>query len=190
VIKKKYDLQNAFVIGHVGRFHYAKNHVFLLEVFQEIRKKKSNAKLLLVGDGDMMPAVKEKTEQLGLSEHVIFTGMQKDTAGYYRAMDLVVFPSHYEGLPGTVVEAQAAGLPVLMSDTVTDQVAVTPLVECFSLQKSAAEWAEEALALYDRLQEKLGTEMFRKECYDTLCEKGFDVTAQARQLEQIYAQML
>lgn len=190
VIKKKYDLQNAFVIGHVGRFHYAKNHVFLLEVFQEIRKKKSNAKLLLVGDGDMMPAVKEKTEQLGITDHVIFTGMQKDTAGYYRAMDLVVFPSHYEGLPGTVVEAQAAGLPVLMSDTVTDQVAVTPLVECFSLQKSAAEWAEEALVLYDRLQEKLGTEIFRKECYDTLCEKGFDVTAQARQLEQIYAQML
>ena len=190
VIKKKYDLQNAFVIGHVGRFHYAKNHVFLLEVFQEIRKKKGNAKLLLVGDGDTMPAVKEKTEQLGITDHVIFTGMQKDTAGYYRAMDLVVFPSHYEGLPGTVVEAQAAGLPVLMSDTVTDQVAVTPLVECFSLQKSAAEWAEEALALYDRLQEKLGTETFRKECYVTLCEKGFDVTAQARQLEQIYAKML
>ncbi len=190
LIRKKYDLQDAFVIGHVGRFHYAKNHGFLLEVFQEIRKKKSNAKMLLVGDGDTMPAVKEKAEQLGITDQVIFTGMQKDTAGYYCSMDLVVFPSHYEGLPGTVVEAQAAGLPVLMSDTVTDQVAVTPLVERFSLQKNAAEWAAEAMAFYERLQEKLGTETFRKECFDTLCEKGFDVTSQARQLEQIYAQML
>jgi glycosyltransferase involved in cell wall biosynthesis len=189
-IREEYHLQDSFVIGHVGRFHYAKNHVFLLEVFQEILKKKNEAKLLLVGDGDTMPAVKEKAAQLGIAEQVVFTGMKKDTAFFYHAMDMVIFPSHYEGLPGTVVEAQAAGLPVLMSDSVTDQVAVTPLVESYSLQRSAADWAAEALHLYEQLKERLGTEAFQKECYKVLCEKGFDVTAQARQLERIYAKMV
>ena len=189
-VKEKYHLQDAFVVGHVGRFHYAKNHEFLLEVFRELLIQRKDARLLLVGDGDTLPAVKEKASQLGISDQVVFAGMQKDTAAYYHAMDLMVFPSHYEGLPGTVVEAQAAGVPVLMSDSVTKQVAVTSLVECMSLHNEPAEWAAEALELYARLQEKLGIETFRKECYDTLCEKGFDVTAQARQLEQIYAQML
>ena len=77
-----------------------------------------------------------------------------------------------------------------MSDTVTDQVMVTPLVESFSLQKSATEWAIEALKLYEQLQDRLGTDEFRKQCYDVLCEKGFDVTAQARQLERIYAKLV
>ena len=127
--------------------------------------------------------VKEKASQLGISDQVIFAGMQKDTAAYYRAMDLMVFPSHYEGLPGTVVEAQAAGVPVLMSDTVTKQVAVTPLVECMSLQKNSAEWARAAMALYEKT--KTDTENY----YKILCENGFDVTAQARLLERIYTKL-
>ncbi len=182
-VKEKYGLQDAFVIGHVGRFHYAKNHEFLLEVFREILKQKKEARLLLVGDGDTLPMVKEKASQLGISDQVIFAGMQKDTAAYYRAMDLMVFPSHYEGLPGTVVEAQAAGVPVLMSDTVTKQVAVTPLVECMSLQKTSAEWARAAMALYEKT--KTDTENY----YKILCENGFDVTAQARLLERIYTKL-
>ena len=182
-VKEKYGLQDAFVIGHVGRFHYAKNHEFLLEVFREILKQKKDARLLLVGDGDTLPMVKEKASQLGISDQVIFAGMQKDTAAYYRAMDLMVFPSHYEGLPGTVVEAQAAGVPVLMSDTVTKQVAVTPLVECMSLQKNSAEWARAAMALYEKT--KTDTENY----YKILCENGFDVTAQARLLERIYTKL-
>ena len=188
-IRKEYGLQDAFVIGHVGRFHYAKNHTFLLEVFQQILKKRPEAKLLLVGDGDTLPAVKAQAAQMGLTDCVIFAGMQKDTVAYYHAMDLVIFPSHYEGLPGTVVEAQAAGLPVLMSDTVTDQVAATPLVECFSLQKSAAEWAAEAQEWYGRLQPQLQDGAFRDTCFASLCEKGFDVAAQAAQLENIYREM-
>ena len=99
-----------------------------------------------------MPEVKEKAAQLGIAEQVVFTGMKKETAFFYHAMDMVIFPSHYEGLPGTVVEAQAAGLPVLMSDSVTDQVAVTPLVENYSLQRSAADWAAEALQLYEQFK--------------------------------------
>ena len=182
-VKEKYGLQDAFVIGHVGRFHYAKNHEFLLEVFREILKQKKDARLLLVGDGDTLPMVKEKASQLGISDQVIFAGMQKDTAAYYRAMDLMVFPSHYEGLPGTVVEAQAAGVPVLMSETVTKQVAVTPLVECMSLQKNSAEWARAAMALYEKT--KTDTENY----YKILCENGFDVTAQARLLERIYTKL-
>ena len=182
-VKEKYGLQDAFVIGHVGRFHYAKNHEFLLEVFREILKQKKEARLLLVGDGDTLPMVKEKASQLGISDQVIFAGMQKDTAAYYRAMDLMVFPSHYEGLPGTVVEAQAAGVPVLMSETVTKQVAVTPLVECMSLQKNSAEWARAAMALYEKT--KTDTENY----YKILCENGFDVTAQARLLERIYTKL-
>ncbi|MBR1470394.1 MAG: glycosyltransferase family 1 protein [Lachnospiraceae bacterium] len=188
-VREKYGLGERFVVGHVGRFHYAKNHLFLLEIFRELLKSRKDAVLLLVGDGDTYAEVRERAAHLGIGDRVVFAGMQKDTAGYYHAMDLLIFPSRYEGLPGTVVEAQAAGVPCLMSSAVTKEVAVTSLVETLSLEEGASVWAEEALAHYRRSGECKKKEGFWQECYEHLCEKGFDVTAQARMLERIYRKM-
>lgn len=144
-IRKEYNLENKFVIGHVGRFHYAKNHEFLLDIFAEIQKKKENAVLMLLGDGPLMEDVKQKATQLGISHKVIFAGNQSPVAPFYQAFDFFLFPSRFEGMPGTVVEAQATGLKCLISDAITKQVKATDLVEFFSLGNSAEEWAEEVI---------------------------------------------
>lgn len=125
-IRAKYGIaDNDFVVGHVGRFYPQKNHVFLIDVFAELHKQKENAKLLLLGDGPLQEHVKQKAESLGLSNFVIFAGLQKDSAPFYSAMDVFVFPSLWEGLPLTLVEAQYAGLPCFVSKNVTDEVVIT-----------------------------------------------------------------
>ena len=90
---------NTLVIGHVGRFVEQKNHRFLIDVFNEVHKQKSNSVLLLVGQGPLMHEIKEKVKKLGLENYVLFLGQRNDTNELYQAMDLFVLPSLYEGLP-------------------------------------------------------------------------------------------
>ncbi|MBP5609369.1 MAG: glycosyltransferase, partial [Lachnospiraceae bacterium] len=96
-LRKELGLGDSYVVGHVGRFHYAKNHEFLLKVFSAIIKEKQNAKLLIVGDGSERPGIEALIREMKLTDKVILAGMQKDTAKYYHAMDVLVFPSFYEG---------------------------------------------------------------------------------------------
>ncbi|MBR5419981.1 MAG: glycosyltransferase family 1 protein [Lachnospiraceae bacterium] len=187
-LKKRLGLSNAFIVGHVGRFHYAKNHEFLLKIFSEIKKREKNAMLLLVGEGELMEQTRQQAEKLGIRESVIFAGRQADPESYYQAMDVLVFPSHYEGLPGTVVEAQASGLPVLMSEAVTKDVRVTALVECLSLKEEAALWAERALKLAERFPaDKRAGEL---KYTGAMKEAGFDVNTQVLTLEALYREAL
>ena len=126
-----------------------------------------------------MDQAKQKAAELGIAESVQFLGNQGNPQDYYQAMDLFIFPSLYEGLPGTVLEAQAAGLPCLMSDTITQEVALTELVESKSLKDSAESWAQAALALLER----------QKERFDRMPEirkAGFDAKEQAKELEAFY----
>ncbi|MBO4232042.1 MAG: glycosyltransferase, partial [Bacteroidales bacterium] len=98
-IRAKYGLKDDdFVIGHVGRFYPQKNHVFLIDVFNEIHMQKPNARLLLLGDGPLQEKIRQKVDALGLAESVIFAGLQKDPASFYSAMDVFAFPSLWEGL--------------------------------------------------------------------------------------------
>nr|MCR4990329.1 glycosyltransferase [Lachnospiraceae bacterium] len=110
-IRKSLNVEDKYVIGHVGRFHYSKNHIFLIDVFasiiQKTKDKGIDPVLLLVGEGPLMGEVKDHVEELGISDKVIFAGAKKDVYKYYNAMDFFLYPSRYEGLPGTVVEAQA-----------------------------------------------------------------------------------
>lgn len=176
-IREEYGLQDAYVIGHVGRFHYAKNHTFLLDIFAELYKKKENARLLLLGEGNLLPEIREKAVRLGIQEKVIFAGNHTNVRDYYQAMDYLVFPSHFEGLPGTIVEAQAAGLRCLISDTIAEEVVVTELVKTMSLRKSAEEWADYVLGhlLYER-----------KQNLSALKKAGFDVKSQVTKLQDFY----
>lgn len=145
-IRAEYGVENKFVIGHVGRFHYAKNHEFLIDIFAEVSKQKENAVLMLLGDGPLKSDIEQKSEQLGLQNKVIFAGNQTPVAPFYQAFDCFLFPSRFEGMPGTVVEAQAAGLTCLISDTITRQVKATELVDFLSIEEPASMWAQKLIA--------------------------------------------
>ena len=187
-LRKELGIEDAFVVGHVGRFHYAKNHRFLLKVFSEILKLKPAARLLIVGDGEDREKIEQWIDEDGLKDKVILPGMRKDTARYYQAMDVMVFPSFYEGLPGTVVEAQCAALPCVLSDTVTEDVSVTPLLKYLSLNESAEVWAHTAVQMSDKYRrDARDGEM--KYC-EAMKEKGFDVEAQVLELQEIYKGLL
>lgn len=146
-IRKEFGLEGKTVIGHIGRFNTQKNHAFLLDVFAEIRKKQPDAVLMLVGTGELEDEIRQKAERLGLTKHIIFTGVRSDVPQLLSAMDVFVFPSFYEGMPNTVIEAQATGLPCVIADTITKEADITGLVRYLPLEYSAEAWAEQALSM-------------------------------------------
>ena len=178
-IREQYGLLDSFVIGHVGRFHYAKNHEFLLEVFAKIKEKNADAQLFLLGDGPRRAEMEAKARELGIDKDVIFAGNKNPVAPYYQAFDAFLFPSRFEGMPGTVVEAQAAGLPCLISDSITTQVKVTELVQFLSLEKSASCWADVFLKQIEDSKECIKEE-------STLIDTFYDVAYQVKCYEQFY----
>ena len=168
---------DAFVVGHVGRFHLQKNHAFLLDVFAEVKRMKENTVLLLVGDGNLRAEMKQKVESLGISDSVIFTGVRSDVPDLMQAMDCFVFPSIYEGLPVTLIEAQASGLPCLVSEGVPVECAKTSLVQRMALSEGAAAWAKYALAQSDKP---------RVDTREDIVCAGYDIKANAEWLQNYY----
>lgn len=142
-IRKDIHAEHAFVVGHIGRFTKVKNQSFLLDVFREIKKKRPNAILLLVGEGELELQVKKKAEVMGLEESVKFMGRRDDVSDLLQGMDCFVFPSLFEGLPFALIEAQAAGLPVITSENVSPEVSLTSGLHFLSLKQSPAIWADE-----------------------------------------------
>lgn len=175
-VRKKEDLEDKLVFGHVGNFLPVKNHFFLMEVFREILKTEKNATLLFIGGGSLQSQLEERADILKIREHVIFAGVRNDTAELLQAMDLFCFPSFYEGMPIALVEAQASGLPCLISETITDDVIVTDLVCKESLDKTAQEWA--------RLAIKLARETVRADTGAQIKSGGFDVKELAAKYEK------
>ncbi len=180
-IRKEYDLEGMTVIGHVGRFHYAKNHEFLLDIFADYYRENKKARLFLLGDGPRRSEMEERAKELKIDSAVIFAGNQNPVAPYYQAMDAFVFPSRFEGMPGTVVEAQAAGLPCLISDAITEQVKATDLVEFMSLEQNAEKWAE-------KLQRMLSAKPAREEkrLINDISKTYYDVNEQVKWYEKFY----
>lgn len=163
-IRQELGLQDKLVVGHVGRFSAQKNHGFLLDTFKAIKEKNEKATLLLVGKGELEEDIRKKAEELGLTESVVFTGVRADVPQLLSAMDVFVFPSLFEGMPNTVIEAQATGLPCIIADTITREADITGLVKYLPLEKPE-NWAEIALASVQ--SERLDTkEMFVKNKYD------------------------
>lgn len=180
--KKRQELGIApeeFVIGHVGRFGHMKNHDFLLEVFAHVCRQLPSSRLLLVGEGGLMEEMKQKAADLGVADRVIFAGNQAGVADYDMAMDFFVFPSIFEGLPGSVIEAQATGLRCLVSDSVTPEVLITPLAEAMPLGQGAKKWADHVLIKRNYVRGRMTEEVRRA---------GFDVLDQVKTLEEIYLQ--
>lgn len=157
------------LFGHIGRFFTQKNHRFLIDIFNEIHKQNKNTKLLLIGKGELEDDIKKYVDLLGLTDAVIFGGLRSDIPAVLSAMDAFVFPSLYEGMPNTVIEAQATGLPCLIADTITREADITGLVKYMPLG-DAALWAENALELVSDE---------RKDTRDDFIKNGYDIQGSA-----------
>jgi glycosyltransferase involved in cell wall biosynthesis len=140
---------DALVIGHVGRFSEQKNHAFLVEIAREIVQMESRSCFLLVGDGPVRAAIEERVRNYGLAKHFVFAGLRSDVSTLMKAaMDVLLFPSLYEGLPVTLLEAQAAGLRCLISDVISCEAdVVSGLIRRESLDQSPLQWASRLLEL-------------------------------------------
>ena len=139
--RKKLGMTDKFVIGHIGRFNRQKNHKFIISIFKNIVSNNPDATLLLVGTGELQEEIKKHVSNLGIEKQVIFLGVRNDIPSLLTVMDAFLFPSLYEGLPVTLIEAQASGLPCFISDEITDEVVVTDLVKKISIHSSSDEWS-------------------------------------------------
>ncbi|WP_296009650.1 glycosyltransferase family 1 protein [uncultured Adlercreutzia sp.] len=168
------------LVGHVGRFNQQKNHLFLLEIFRHVVELYADAVLVLVGGGALEDGIRGRVASLGLSQNVIFTGPRSDVSRYYQAFDVFALPSLFEGLPTVLVEAQASGLPCLVSDTITDECDFgSVLVKRLSLEDSPRAWADELIRLGRKGRD-------RAKGVDLVRGGGYDIREQAVDLAEYY----
>lgn len=177
--------EGQFLIGHVGRFNVQKNHAFLIEIFKEVCRMIPDAKLLLIGTGELETDIRNKVDELKLQDNVIFLGTTKQVYKYLSAMDLLLFPSLFEGFGIAHIEAQCNGLSCILSDTLTKECKITDKVKMLSLRENAEFWASTVVkALRDSDTDNRG------EYEHIMREKGFDRKQTAEHLEQIYERII
>ena len=171
--------ENTNVFIHVGRFHPSKNYPFLINLFNEYHKNHNDSILILVGDGDLKPEIENQIQKLNISDYVILTGSKQNTYDYLQAGDCFLFPSNWEGLPVTVVEAQASGLNCLISDRITQDVNISELVQYISIDNGFNPWLEKMDALnFSRMDVK-----------PEIIKSGFDITEASKWLESFYERL-
>jgi glycosyltransferase involved in cell wall biosynthesis len=144
---------DALVIGHVGRFCEPKNHAFFVDIARELVRTETRCFFLLVGEGSLRVAIEEKVRNYGLAKHFLFAGIRSDVPTLMKgAMDILLFPSLYEGLPITLLEAQAAGLRCLISNVISHEADLVPeLIRRESLDRTPTEWASSLLNFLSQL---------------------------------------
>lgn len=138
------------VIIHVGRFIDVKNHEFLVEIFNSFHRINNDSFLIMIGKGENYEFIKNKVNKLNLSSFVLMPGVQKNIYDWLQAADIFIMPSFYEGLPICLVEAQASGLPLLVSDTVSKDVQITSNVKFLSLKKDVIEWTKAINEIFEQ----------------------------------------
>ena len=170
------------VFGYAGRLSGEKNLGFLVDVFNELHKRNQNSVFWFVGEGPVREPLRIQAEELGLEESVTFWGLRPDVADLMQGMDAFIFPSFSEGLGIVAIEAQASGLPTIISDGVPDDVMITPLVRKVSLKASPLEWADEVMA-------KMREHPVRIPYAEELASAGYDVRIEAKRMEEFYWQL-
>lgn len=178
-IRKELSIENYTVIGHVGRFKPEKNHEFLLRIFEEILKKQSKSVLLLTGTGPLETNIKSEIIDMGIENSVIFLGNRRDMPQIYQAMDVFVFPSLYEGLGISAIEAQASGIPIVCSDGIPSEANITPLFNQLPLAAGPTAWANQVLAQTLNLNSHMNMQSY-------VVDAGFDILNVARNLQNYY----
>ena len=177
--RKLLDIEDKIVYGHVGRFAKQKNHDFLIDVFYKLQKKQK-AVLLLIGNGELEGLIKEKVKKLNISDKVYFLGFKNDIYNYLNAIDFFIFPSLHEGLPVSLIEAQTSGIPVFVSDNITDEANISDSFEKLKIDDSDL-WANRILN---------AKTVDRKNAYKNTIKNGYDIRATANQLEKIYKSLM
>lgn len=172
-----------FIVGHVGRFVYQKNHEFLIRVFAEVHRRFPDALLVLIGDGPLRGQVQRQVSSLRLENNVSFLGVRSDVRELLQAMDVFLLPSRYEGLPLATVEAQAAGLRCVIANTITQETTITELVNVVDVHESPSSWAD--VLLKDDMQ--YGSRQGRGM---EVRMAGYDVRANAEWLQELYTRGL
>lgn len=172
-IREEFAVADKLVVGHIGRFHKQKNHRYLLEAFRAIKEKREDAVLLLVGTGELEETIHNWVKELGLEDSVIFTGLRFDVPQLLSAMDVFVFPSLHEGMPNTVIEAQATGLPCVIADTITREADITGLVRYLPLSNTPEYWADAAIS---------AAEMERRDTASDFLLHHYDINGVAQEL--------
>lgn len=174
--RKRLGCGDKIVIGHVGRFHFQKNHRFVLQVFSELKKLEAQAVLWLAGQGELLEEMRQEAKRLHIENDVMFLGVRSDIPQLYQAMDAFLFPSVFEGLPIVLLEAQANGLPCLISDTIPKEIKINANLHVKSLKAPAADWAQLLL------------QMVRTEGRDSsgaFLQSPYNIEKQTRQLETL-----
>lgn len=177
--RKEYNIsKDTLVIGHLGRFVKQKNHDFLIDIFYEVHKKIPNSILILAGDGPLRKKIENKIKRMNLKDSVIFLGNVKNSEEIYQIFDVVLFPSLYEGLGMVIIEAQAIGIPCIVSTEVPNEAKLTKLVKFVNLNESTSRWLMEI--------EKIIKEDNKREYSAELKENGYDIKKEAIKLENEY----
>jgi glycosyltransferase involved in cell wall biosynthesis len=167
---------------HIGRFNKQKNHEFLIEIFAELVKLNFNRKLFLVGNGELMESIQKKVADLKLGNNVVFLGLRSDVNELLQGMDVFLFPSLFEGLPVSLVEAQASGVKCYISDGVPkESIIIDDIVDVLSLKKSAFEWAKIIDAQND---------FIKKDVSQIIIDKGYDINKNVKCLEEKYFELI
>ncbi len=182
--KKELGVENKLVIGHVGRFSVQKNHRKLLSIFDEVKKINPEVSLLMWGEGELMDNVREQAEEIG--GDIRFMGTSNNIEKCLHAVDIIVFPSLFEGLPLFLVEAQAIGVPCLLSETVSPMVKITESVFFKKLEASDEDWANEILriVMVSKVEEN------SKTAHKSIQSAGYDIRENADNLIHIYEQQM
>lgn len=177
-IREELQIGEKRVIGHVGRFVEPKNHELLIDIFREYHERNNNSHLVLVGNGELYPIIQKKVEEYQLKSHVSFLGARGDISRILQGFDLFLMPSLFEGFPVTLVEAQAASVPCVVSENITRQAKILEEVKYVSLDASLNDWCEaidEMLILNNR-----------RDTSKQIIEAGFDCNSVAKELSKIY----
>lgn len=182
LFRKHYNIAgSAYVIGHIGRFDKQKNHQYLIKVFSEVVKQKPDAILLLVGEGQLMDAIKQEVADYNLQNHVIFTGAIRNSEDAYSAMDCFVLPSFFEGLPLTGVEAQCNGLPCIFSKAISKEICLSSNVLFLSIEDDPQVWTKALLSQSERSNSDLAVQLVH--------DHGYDSYENAKRLEELYLEL-
>lgn len=173
------NLQDCFVIGHIGRFTIQKNHLFLLKIFESVLRKDAQARLVLIGEGPLREMVCEEAVKRNLFDKIIFIENTSHVGIYMQAMDVFVLPSIFEGLGIVAIESQTSGLPTIISNEVPDDVMISPYCKKEPFQALPSYWAKEILEFKDiQLNRAQGSSHVR--------QAGYDLTQVAQELSNIY----
>ena len=182
IYRKLLGINDKKVLIHVGNFREPKNHKFLIDVFSLVKNRNSDLALLLVGDGELKNNIQNLVNKKKLQDDVFFLGQRDDVYKLLQASDLFLLPSLWEGLPVSVVEAQASGLPCIISDKITDEVVISPYVSKIPIEKGAEEWILP-------IEEAIQTQINRLLSISYVIDADYDIVNNANKLEKFYLQI-